>query len=94
MTDRHVAECSKAAYLGVINPCVMYKLFIQQYSQKYQSPKQNCHFCLYRQISIQVRSFETGDPLSIPLIEMQGSIRKAVENDIMLLTANMPYSKS
>ena len=32
--------------------------------------------------------------LSIPLIEMQGSIQKAVENDIMLLTANIMYSTS
>ena len=37
-TDKHTAECSKAAYLDVIHVCVMYKLYIQLYSQKYQSP--------------------------------------------------------
>ena len=38
MTDKHAAECTKAVYLDVINVCVMDKLFIQSYSQKYQSP--------------------------------------------------------
>ena len=48
MTDKHAAEYSRIACLGVINLHVMYELLIQQYSQKYQSPQQNCHLCLYR----------------------------------------------
>ena len=36
MTDKHAAEYSIRTK---INLCVMYKLLIQQYSQKYQSPR-------------------------------------------------------
>ena len=37
LTEKHTAEHSKTACLGIYWPvCVMYILLIQQYSQKYQ----------------------------------------------------------
>ena len=64
MTDKHAAECSKVAYLGA-----NLSMLCTNCSQKYQSPRQNCHF-LYRKIFKQVRAFEIGKPLNVDLLPL------------------------
>ena len=37
-TDKHAVDCSNAVCWDVSNLCEMYKLFKQQYGQRYPSP--------------------------------------------------------
>ena len=44
VTDKHTAEHSKLHVWAYTGLCVMYKLLIEQYSQKYLYHLQICHF--------------------------------------------------